>query len=120
MIQNITNIYLSILGRLPVVVLILLAASAVIIGDYAAKAWSIHQKESFLFLAFVGYFFSGFFYIPTLMRENLIITSILWTLMSTIGFLIIGFIIFKEVLSVSQIIAVLVGLISIIFLTFFK
>lgn len=109
--------YISLLSKIPVIGLILLASASVILGDYAAKAWSTNNKGMYLLLAFAGYFFSGFFYIPTLLREGLIVTSVIWGLLSTIGFIVIGLLIFKETLSVTQIIAVTLGIISILVLT---
>ena len=112
--------YTTLLGSIPVIGLILLASLSVVMGDYAAKAWSVSQKPSLLFLAFLGYFLSGFFYIPTLLREGLIVTSVIWAIISTVGFLLIGFVIFKEQLSFLQIIAVIIGIISIIMLSVFE
>ena len=111
------DVYLTILNKIPVIGLIFLASVSVIIGDYAAKTWSVNHKEAYLLLAFAGYFFSAFFYIPTLLREGLIITSVLWVLLSTIGFIVIGLFIFKETLSLLQTIAVILGIISIMILT---
>ncbi len=116
---NLINVYVSVLSKLPVLVLIVFAASSVIIGDYAAKAWSENHKVAYLLCAFLGYFFSGFFYIPTLLREGLIISSVIWGLLSTIGFVIIGWLIFKEALSFTQIIAIAFGIVSILILTIF-
>lgn len=112
--------YISLLGSVPVLVLIILASASVIMGDYTAKAWSVSHKPLLLVLAFLGYFLSGFFYIPTLLREGLIVTSVLWAVISTIGFLVIGFVIFKEQLSLMQIIAVIIGIISILLLSVFE
>ena len=106
---SLINAYLSLLGRVPVVGLILVASVSVIVGDYAAKAWSLSHRECYLFLAFAGYFFSGFFYIPTLLRDGLIVTSVLWVLLSTIGFMVIGIVIFKETLSLTQTIGAILG-----------
>jgi multidrug transporter EmrE-like cation transporter len=113
------NAYLSFLGSVPVLGLILMAAVSVSVGDYAAKAWSLNhsQREWYLLLAFAGYFFSGFFYIPTLLRDSLIITSVLWVLLSAVGFLVIGIVIFKETLSLPQTIGVILGIISVLVLT---
>lgn len=112
--------YSTLLSSVPVLVLILLASASVIMGDFAAKAWSINQKPYLLILAFLGYFLSGFFYIPTLLREGLIVTSIVWAIISTVGFLIIGLVIFKEQLSLLQIVAVSIGIVSIIMLSVFE
>lgn len=116
----VVDVYVSLLGKVPVIGLILLAAMGVIIGDYSAKAWSVNGIGLYLSIAFAGYFFSGFFFIPTLLREGLIITSVLWVSLSTIGFLVIGFLIFKEALSATQVVAVILGIISIVILTVFE
>lgn len=113
------NMYLSVLGKVPVIGLILLASVSVIVGDYAAKAWATNNKGIFLLIAFAGYLFSGFFYIPTLLREGLIVTSVIWGLLSTLGFIVIGFVVFKETLSVTQTVAAILGIISILILTIF-
>jgi multidrug transporter EmrE-like cation transporter len=111
------GLYTSFLGDIPVVGLILLASGSVIAGDYSAKAWSVNGHGLYLLFAFLGYFFSAFFYTPTLLREGLIVTSVLWVLLSTIGFLLIGLVIFKETLSSLQIVAVVLGIIAIVLLT---
>ena len=117
--ENMITVYLNVLGKIPVIGLIMLASLSVIIGDYAAKAWSVNHKGLLLLVAFVGYFFSAFFYTPTLLREGLIITSVIWVLLSTIGFILIGLLIFKETLSALQAVAVVLGIISIFILTIF-
>jgi multidrug transporter EmrE-like cation transporter len=115
--MSLVNTYVSLASKIPVTILIILAAASVIIGDYSAKAWSVSQNNMYLLLAFLGYFFSGFFYIPTLLREGLIITSVLWVLLSTIGFIVSGYVIFKESLSLAQTIAVTLGIVSILILS---
>ncbi|MFA6297061.1 MAG: hypothetical protein WC629_00685 [Candidatus Paceibacterota bacterium] len=114
------NLYLSLLGKVPVMGLILLAATSVVVGDFSAKMWSVNNKKEFLLLAFAGYFFSAFFYIPTLLRQGLIITSIVWGLLSTLGFIAIGLLIFKETLSISQTVAVVLGAVSLLILAIFE
>jgi len=99
--------------------LIVFAAAAVITGDYFAKAWSVNGSGIYLLFAFFGYFFSGFFYIPTLLREGLIVTSVTWLVLSTAGFLIIGALVFKETLSPVQIFAIILGILSISILSLY-
>ena len=111
------NAYIALLGAVPVTGLIVLAALSVIAGDYAAKMWSVNGSGLYLVIALTGYFFSGFFYIPTLLREGLIVTSVVWLVLSTAGFLIIGALIFKESLSSIQIIAIFLGIVSILILS---
>ena len=97
--------------------LILLAATSVVSGDYFAKLWSTSLNDTHMILAFIGYFFSAFFFIPTLLREGLVTTSILWSVLSIIGFVIVGLLIFNETLSTIQIIGVVLGIISLLVLS---
>lgn len=105
------------LNKISVFGLILLAAASVIFGDFAAKLWSTNHNNNWYAIALVGYFLSGVFYIPTLLREGLVITSILWSVLSIIGFLAIGLIIFRESVSNLQILGILLGVVSIVILT---
>ena len=105
------------LNKISVFGLILLAAASVIFGDFAAKLWSTNHNNNWYTLALGGYFLSGVFYIPTLLREGLVITSILWSVLSIIGFLAIGLIIFRESVSNLQILGILFGVVSIVILT---
>lgn len=102
----------------PVGVLLALSAISVIFGDYFAKVFSTNQKPIFYILAIIGYLGSGFFYIPTLFKEGLVITSIIWSILSTAGFLVIGLLIFKEHLNLLQTAGVALGFASILLLTF--
>ncbi|MBI5421873.1 hypothetical protein HZA44_01960, partial [Candidatus Peregrinibacteria bacterium] len=56
------------------------------------------------------------FYVPTLLREGLVITSIIWSLISLIGFMFAGLVIFKESLNLHQGIGVVFGLVSLVIL----
>ena len=111
------NLFTKILPSLPVYVLLILSSIGVITGDYFAKLWSTNTKVVFLILAFAGYFTSSFFYIPSLLREGLVITSIIWSLLAIVGFLVIGFVVFKESLNTLQMIGVCLGVISLVILT---
>lgn len=108
------DMYLSLAARLPVFVLILLSASGVVTGDYFAKSWSENRESWRFFVSLMGYLSSGIFYIPTLLRGQLIVTSIIWSFLSIIGFLLIGFIIFKESFNGIQIVGIFFGVISLV------
>ncbi|KKT43473.1 MAG: drug resistance protein [Candidatus Wolfebacteria bacterium GW2011_GWE2_44_13] len=112
------QLYLAILAKFPVGVLLTLAAGSVIVGDYFGKLWSTQQRPLFLVIAFLGYFGSGFFYLPTLLREGLLVTSIIWSLLSIVGFMVIGLLIFKETLTGIQAVGVGFGVISLVILAF--
>lgn len=104
-------------NKIPVWVLITLAATSVIIGDVFGKYWSQNRRLSFLILTLVFYACSGLFYTPTLLRKGLIVTSIAWTIMATVGFLIVGAIMFKEHLTGFQIAGTALGTVAIILLS---
>lgn len=111
------DLFTEILPQLPMYALIALSACGVVLGDYSAKTWSIDHKTLWLVLAFVGYFFSAFFYIPSLLKEGLVVTSLLWDLLSIIGFIFIGLVIFKETLTPLQTIGAVLGVIALIILS---
>lgn len=110
--------YIEIMQKLPLFVALFVAAAATIAGDYFGKLWSINPKPTVLILALLGYFLSGFFYIPTLLKSGLVVSSIIWSLLTIIGFLVVGLIVFKEELTLLQIIASSIGLISLILFSF--
>jgi multidrug transporter EmrE-like cation transporter len=111
------ELFTKILPSLPVWVLLVLSSIGVIVGDYFAKLWSINTKTLFLVITFLGYLSSSFFYIPALLKEGLVVTSIIWSLLSMVGFLVIGLLIFKETLNTWQVVGVCLGLISLVVLT---
>ncbi len=110
------NEFFNIFSKFPVWVLLCLAAISVVAGDVLAKYWSTNLKSVFYFLALIAYAFSGFFYIPTLLREGLVITSVIWSILSIIGFLAVGILIFKETLTSLQIVGVIFGILALVIL----
>lgn len=112
------DFYLSLASKLPVYVLIMISATGVIVGDYFAKKWSIDQKTVYFVVTLITYWSGTFFFMPTLLREGLVITSVLWVLFTMIGTLFIGLIIFKETLVPLQIAGVVLGVIAILLLAF--
>src|SRR3989344_4468711 len=103
---------LQALSKVPVAMLLILSALSVIIGDFFAKYWSTKEKTLFLVIALLGYLFSGVFYIPVLKREGLVISSMIWVLLSTIGFIVIGTVLFKEPLTPMQIGGIAAGTVA--------
>jgi multidrug transporter EmrE-like cation transporter len=93
---------------------LLIAAFATIIGDLFAKYWSLHRKPTLLGLALLGYFIGSVFYIPSLLREGLVVTSIIWTLVATLGFILLGLLLFKEHLVPLQYVGVTLGTLALI------
>jgi len=111
------DFYLAIANKIPVFVLLVLAAAATIAGDYVGKLWSLNLKPWTFWFAFTLYALTALFYFPTLLREGLIVTSILWTVLATVGFLAVGVLIFHEHLTLLQWFGVGLGVVSVIILS---
>ena len=109
--------YLDLAAKIPVVALLLISASGVITGDFFAKTWSINERPQFFVLAVCCYLTSSLFYIPTLLREGLVFTSIIWSLIGTIGFLVLGLLVFHEHLTTLQAVGVAIGVIALVILS---
>lgn len=109
---------INFLFGLPVPLLLTLAVTGVVAGDFFAKYWSVHRQPHLFLLALLGYLASGLFYTPTLLKKGLVVTSITWTVASLIGFLIIGIVIFGEHLSAWQVVGVAFGVMSLLILAF--
>lgn len=104
--------------KIPALVLLVLSALSVTTGDFFAKYWSTNTRGLFYFLALLGYIGSGVFYIPTLLKEGLIITSVIWSVLSTVGFLLVGLVIFKESLTAMETLGTILGVASLVVLSF--
>jgi multidrug transporter EmrE-like cation transporter len=111
------QIYIDLMSKIPVGALLLMSATGVILGDYFAKYWSQDPRPLWFVLTFVAYFFSPFFYVPTLLREGLVVTSVVWSILNIIGYLFIGLVIFRETLSGMQIIGVILGVMAFVMLS---
>jgi len=111
------NTIVSLLSKFPVWALICFAATAVIIGDIAAKSWSVSRSEMWYWTALVAYACSGLFYVPTLLREGLVVSSLMWTIGSVVGFLFVGLVLFQETLSIMQCLGVVLGIVALIVLS---
>ncbi len=105
------------LAKVPTLALLFLSASSVVTGDLFAKYWSMTQRPLHLALAVAGYFFSGFFYIPSLLKEGLVVTSVIWSVLSIVGFLLIGIVLFKEHLTLLQTAGAVLGIVSLVLLS---
>ena len=108
---------ISIFNKIPVLILLLLSTVAVLFGDYMGKYWSTNPKPIFFVLALLGYLLTGFFYVPILLREGLVVSALLWVLLDTLGFIFIGLVLFHEQLNLLQIIGIILGIISLIVLS---
>ena len=111
---------MALFGKIPVVALLVLSAASVIWGDFAAKSWSLNHKPLWYWLGMLGYIGSGVFFIPTLLRQGLVVGSIIWDLLGLLGFLFVGIVIFKEQLTLMQGIGAALGGIALVLLSLGK
>ena len=110
--------YLNLISNIPTAWLIIISGILVIIGDYTGKLWSENLRDAWFYFAILTYFLSGLLYIPVLTRENLTTTSVIWSLISILGFLFIGLVIFREKLTTLQVFGLLFGVISLAIFAF--
>jgi len=104
---------ISIFNKVHPQILLLFAAIFVIFGDYTGKLWSRNPTLSLFILTILIYALYSITYIPVLLRRGLIVTSFNWTLISDIGVIFIGIILFHEHLSAYQVCGVILSLIAI-------
>ena len=97
---------------------LLIASGATIVGDVFAKAWSLNRRPVFLGAALGGYFLGSLFYIPALLHEGLVVTSVIWTLVATLGFILVGLLFFHEHLTFWQGIGVALGALALVIFAF--
>lgn len=97
--------------------LLLLSGAFVIMGDFFAKLWSVERGSWLFVLSMVGYTLSSLLYIPVLLKGDLVITALIWSLLNIVGFSIIGLYIFKERLDPLQWIGVILGMVAMVLLT---
>jgi multidrug transporter EmrE-like cation transporter len=109
---------ISYLKKLPLLFYILASSTFNIVGDYYAKKWSIEIDNIFLIMALLAFLMSTVFYMFSLLKKGLIITATLWTIVAMSGFVVIGFLIFQETITVWQIVGIIVGAISVLLLNF--
>lgn len=110
------SVITELMQKIPLALALLLSAVGTVGGDYLAKSWSLNLKTNYFILALVFYFAAGLFYAPTLLKEKLVITSVIWSVLSIIGFLFVGLVIFRETLTSIQILGVVLGVLSLIIL----
>ncbi len=114
------NFLVTALQKLPVIGLLLLGAACVALGDYFGKSWSLDQRTSLYILSLATYALSAVFYLPTLLKESLVITTVIWSILIILVSIFIGLVLFKETLSPVRTIGVILGLVSLVILNVAK
>jgi multidrug transporter EmrE-like cation transporter len=98
---------------------VFLAATAIgtVSGDYFAKSWSLSGDRLTLYAAWLAYLLAGMFYCPLVSKSGLMVSSLQWMVLSTIGFTFIACVIFQEQLAPMQLGGVVLGIISLALLS---
>jgi multidrug transporter EmrE-like cation transporter len=88
------------------------------IADILAKSWQIHRGYTLAAFSLVGYLIANTFWLFALKNgSGLGRGGIIFSVASAALAIIIGFLLYQETISTKQIIGLIFGLVSIIFLT---
>lgn len=104
--------YLS--ETIPTWALLVLVAGCIVIGDTIIKYWTGNQKDWMVVVVLVFYTISGLLYFPTLLNENLTTATVIWSVLSLIGSVLVGLLIFRETVSLVQGVGIMLGILSVI------
>jgi drug/metabolite transporter (DMT)-like permease len=108
---------IELLKAIPVPVLIAVSVIFVTLGDYYGKKWSVTNETVYFVVAAGASLLSGVFYFPVLFKHDLVTSSIIWTVLSILAFVVIGVLVYKEVLTPVQLVGAVLGIISILILS---
>jgi multidrug transporter EmrE-like cation transporter len=98
----------------PTWVLLLLVAGCIVVGDTIIKYWTGNQKDWMVVIVFIFYTLSGLLYFPTLLNENLTTATVIWSILSLVGSVLVGLLVFRETVSTIQGIGIMLGILSVI------
>jgi len=85
-----------------------------LIAEFAGKMWVLAGKPVYLFLTCLGFALAGYFFALSLKFEGVAIANILWIALTIILVTLMGHFIFKEHLSITNLIGMAVIIIGII------
>ncbi len=97
--------------------MLIFSAIGIIFGDYFAKYRSENHEILYFFTSLIGYFLAAIFFVPTLLREQLISAAIICGFLEAFCSLVIGFIIFKEKFNSIEMVGIFFGVFSLILFT---
>jgi drug/metabolite transporter (DMT)-like permease len=109
---------MSFLLVIPAYVWLLISACFFAGGEYLSKRWGMAPSFNFALLVTFVYSFGVLAWLPALLHKNqLVFMGTLWTVLSTLVTVAIGFFIFHEKLSALQWLGVLLAFVAMLFLT---
>lgn len=83
-------------------------------AEYSGKLWSMGGKPIYLALTVLGFGTAGFFFALSLKYEGVAIANILWIALTAILVTLMGYFVFKEALSVTNLIGIGVVILGVI------
>ncbi len=100
------------------IVWLLLSVLVTMYGDYLSKKFALSPSWRYVVIISIVYAIGTLFWLPAILQKNeLSIVGAMWAVMLYVGIVSIGLIIFKETVSSFGILGIILGLISIIFLS---
>jgi len=94
-------------NKFKLIIFLSLSALLTLVADFLGKKWTIDNKFIYFLIASVLILMSGISFLFALRYEKLGIVSVAWDALTSIFLILMGYFIFKEVLTITQIIAVI-------------
>jgi len=94
--------------------LIVIIALIDLFAEYIGKQWIITGTPMYLWLTVLGFGGAGFFFAHSLKYEGVAIANILWIALTAILVTLMGYFVFKEQLSITNLIGIGVVIIGVI------
>lgn len=101
-------------------VLLILGTVFGVVGDVFAKLWGLKNTIEYWYLAVIMYLLSSNIYIYFLKYEKLVIAYLFWALLSTLGCIFAGFLIFNEKLTFLQSVGMVFAVVSMLMMSLGK
>lgn len=105
---------ITLAAKVPILLLLTMAAAVAIAGEYTAKRWSMQPNVGPFVLAICLYGMTGMLFMLCLPREKLIVAGLLYDILTNSSFLLLGFLVFHERLSRLQMLGAGFGILSLI------
>ena len=110
---------MSIIYSIPAFVWLLLSVAFFAIGEYFSKKLALGPSIKFVLLILLAYVLGTLAWLPAILQKNqLSVTGTIWSVLSVLATIGIGILIFKEQLSLLQIIGIILAIIAVGLLSF--
>jgi uncharacterized membrane protein (UPF0127 family)/multidrug transporter EmrE-like cation transporter len=100
------------------IIWLVLSALSFAVGEFLSKKFALDPKISYILLILTAYCIGTLFWLPAILQKNqLSIVGTMWSVMSLLATVLIGVVIFKEHLSRTIIIGIVLAFLAIVFLS---